>query len=51
MFLYEILDILYMEKYKKAIKSNKFKIPGPTWNEKFEFSDGSSSVSDIQDYF
>ena len=22
-----------------------------TWNEKFEFPDGSNSVSDIQDYF
>ena len=24
---------------------------GPTWNEEFELSDGSYSVSDIQDYF
>ena len=23
----------------------------PTWNDKFELSDGSYSVSDIQDYF
>ena len=23
----------------------------PTWNEEFELSDGSYSVSDIQDYF
>ena len=40
-----------MEKYKKVIQDNKFKIPGPTWNEKFEFPGGSSLVSDIQDYF
>ena len=34
-----------MEKY------NTFKISAPTWNEEFELSDGSYSVSDIQDYF
>ena len=28
-------------------KNNKFKISGPTWNEKFELPDGSFSVSDI----
>ena len=27
------------------------KISAPTWNDKFEFPDGSCSVSDIQDYF
>ena len=32
-------------------KNNKFKISAPTWNDKFELSDGSYSVSDIQDYF
>ena len=31
-------------------KNNKFKISAPTWNDKFELSDGSYSVSDIQDY-
>ena len=33
---------------------NKFKILAPTWNDKFEFADGSYqilSVQDIQDYF
>ena len=39
----------------KSIKSeynnNKFKIPGPTWNDTFDLPDGSYSVSDIQDYF
>ena len=33
------------------MKNNKFKISAPTWNDKFELSDGSYSVSDIQDYF
>ena len=36
-----------MEKIKKSYK----KISAPTWNEEFELSDGSYSVSDIQDYF
>ena len=36
---------------KKSYKNSKFKIPAPTWNEKFEFPDGSYSVSDIPDYF
>ena len=33
------------------IKSNKFKISTPTWNEEFTLPDGSYSVSDIQYYF
>ena len=40
-----------MEKYKKAIESNKFKISAPRWHEKFQLPDGSYSVSDTQDYF
>ena len=43
-----------MEKYKKLnikYKNNKFRISTPTWNDKFELTDGSYSVSDIQDYF
>ena len=40
-----------MEKYKKPYKNNKFKISAPTWNEEFELTDGSYSISDIQDYF
>ena len=42
-----------MEKDKKSKKKtpNKFKISVPTWNDKFELSDGSYSVSDIQDHF
>ena len=38
-----------MEKYKKSIKNNKFKISAPKQNEKFELLDGLYSVSDIQD--
>ena len=32
---------------KKSCKNNKFKISVRTWNEEFELSDGSNSVSDI----
>ena len=35
----------------KSHKNNKFKISVPTWIEEFKLSDGSYSVSDIQDYF
>ena len=31
--------------------NNKFKISAPTWNDEFDLSDGSYSISDIQDYF
>ena len=43
-----------MEKWKniKILNdSNKFKISAPRWNDKFELTDGSYYVSDIQDYF
>ena len=40
-----------MEKYKKVIQKYKLKISAPTWNEEFELSDRSCSVSDIQDCF
>ena len=36
---------------KKSYKNNKFKVSGPTWNEKFELHEWSYSVSDIPDYF
>ena len=47
-----------MEQQKMALKKNmrqqyensKLRIVGPTWNDVFELSDGSYSVSDIQDY-
>ena len=46
------LSIYYTWKnLKSSYKKNKFKIPAPTWNDKFELPDGSYSVSDIQDYF
>ena len=38
-----------MEKYKKVIQNNKFKISAPTWNDKFKLPD--CPVSDIQDHF
>ena len=36
---------------KESCKNNKFKISAPVWIEKAELSDGSYSISDIQDYF
>ena len=36
---------------KSSYKNNKFKISTPTWSDEFELSNGSYSVSDIQDYF
>ena len=40
-----------MEKRERSYNNNKFKISAPTWNDKFELTDGSYSVSDIQDCF
>ena len=36
---------------KSSYNKNKFKIPTPTWNDKFELPGGRYSVSDIKDYF
>ena len=36
---------------KSSYNNNKFKISAPTWNEEFALTDGSYSVSDIQDSF
>ena len=36
---------------KLECNNNKFKISTPTWNDEFDLSDGSYSISDIQDYF
>ena len=36
---------------KSEYNNNKFKISAPTWNDEFNLSDGSYSVSDIEDYF
>ena len=46
------LSIYYAWKnVKSSYNNNKFKISAPTWSEDFELSDGSYSISDIQDYF
>ena len=46
------LSIYYTWKnIKDTYNNNKFKISVLTWNEEFKLSDGSYSVSDIQDYF
>ena len=45
------LSIYYtQENIRKQYKNNKLKIIAPTWNDEFEFQDGSYSVSDLQDY-
>ena len=36
---------------KKLYENNKFKISGTTWDEEFELTDGSCSISNIPDYF
>ena len=36
---------------KSSYNKNKFKVSAPTCNEEFTLSDGSYSISDIQDYF
>ena len=46
------LSIYYVGRnIKYAYNNNKFKISGPTWNNEFDFPDGSYSISDIQHYF
>ena len=46
------LSIYYTQKnIKNSCNNNKFKISAPTWNDKLELSNGSYSVSDIQDNF
>ena len=46
------LSIYYTWKnIKISYNNNKFKISSPTWTDEFELSDGSYSISDIQDYF
>ena len=36
---------------KSAYDNNKFRISATTWNDEFDLSGGSYSISDIQDYF
>ena len=46
------LSIYYTWKnIKISYNNNKFKISAPPWSDEFELSDGSYSISDIQDYF
>ena len=46
------LSIYYTWRNVKSIYNNgSFKISAPTWSERFKLSDGSYSISDIQDYF
>ena len=46
------LSIYYTWKNVKSIyKNNKFKISTPTWSQKFDLSDGSYNIPEIQDYF
>ena len=46
------ITIYYTWKNIKSSYNNiKFKISTPTWNDEFKLSDGSYSISDIQDYF
>ena len=46
------LSIYYTWKnIKSTYNNNKFKISGPTWNDKFGLPDGSYFISDIQNYF
>ena len=39
------------KKMRSLCNNNKFKISAPTWNHKFELSDGSYSISNIHNYF
>ena len=46
------LSIYYTCKnIKSSYNNNKIQISAPTWNYKFELSNGSYSVSDIQNYW
>ena len=53
----KIIDLSNLSVYytwkniKSSYNNNKFKISGPTWNDKFELPDGSYSVLNIQYYF
>ena len=40
-----------MENIKSSYNNSKFKVSAPTWNNEFELSHGSYSISYIQDYF
>ena len=46
------LSLYYTWKNVKSTcnNNNKFKISAPTWNETFDFPDGSYNITEIQDY-
>ena len=45
------LSIYYTWKnIKSAYSNNKFKISAPTWNDTFDLTDGSYSITDIQNH-
>ena len=45
------MSTYYTWKNIKSEHKNKSKISAPTWNDEFNLSDGSYSLSDIKDYF
>ena len=49
MLLYQILLCTIL--IKRSYENNTFKTSAPTWNEKFELTDGLYSVSVTQNYF
>ena len=49
--LYEIVASDVHRKLLKPYNNNKLELSEPTWSDKFEYSDGSFSVSDIQGHF
>ena len=63
-FIYQFTDNLYHKNpnnnmalanlgiyYTSKNINNKSEMPAPTWNDEFDLTDGSYSVSEIQDYF
>ena len=46
------LSIYYTwESIKSSYNNNKFEMPAPIWSEEIKLSNGSYSISDIQDFF
>ena len=46
------LSVYYTWKnIKSEYNNDKFQISAPTWNDTFDLSDGSYSITDIQEYF
>ena len=50
LFFKTYLFITLGKNIRKQYNNSKLKILAPTWNDEFEVSDGSYSVSYIQDY-